>query len=149
MCEQQVTAIDVVPTMLKALIEDERIKKCRSLRRVTSGGEVLSAELKDRVYRLLGEVELVNMYGPTEAAITTTYHRCDWERRANDSDRQAHSEYESLHTGPKPRARACGGYRRDIHRRQRIGVGLFESAAAHGREIHSRSVVRRGGRAPL
>jgi amino acid adenylation domain-containing protein len=76
MCEQQVTAIDVVPTMLKALIEDEGIKKCRSLLRVTSGGEVLSAELKDRVYRLLGEVELVNMYGPTEAAITTTYYRC-------------------------------------------------------------------------
>ena len=76
MCEQQVTAIDVVPTMLKALIEDERIKKCRSLLRVTSGGEVLPAELKDRVYRLLPEVELVNMYGPTEAAITTTSYRC-------------------------------------------------------------------------
>ncbi|PYS95737.1 MAG: non-ribosomal peptide synthetase, partial [Acidobacteria bacterium] len=43
MREQRVTAIDVVPTMLKALIEDERIKGCRSLRRVTSGGEVLSA----------------------------------------------------------------------------------------------------------
>ncbi|HKG80721.1 MAG TPA: amino acid adenylation domain-containing protein, partial [Pyrinomonadaceae bacterium] len=76
MCEQQVTAIDVVPTMLKALIEDERIKKCRSLLRVTSGGEVLPAELKDRVYRLLPEVELVNMYGPTEAAITATSYRC-------------------------------------------------------------------------
>ena len=76
MCEQQVTAIDVVPTMLKALIEDERIKKCRSLLRVTSGGEVLPAELKDRVYRLLPEVELVNMYGPTETAITATSYRC-------------------------------------------------------------------------
>jgi len=81
MCEQQVTAIDVVPTMLKALIEDGRIKECRSLRRVTSGGEVLSAGLKDRVYRLLGEVELVNVYGPTEAAITATYHRCGEDER--------------------------------------------------------------------
>ncbi len=80
MCEQQVTAIDVVPTMLKALIEDERIKKCRSLLRVTSGGEVLPAELKDRVYRLLPEVELVNMYGPTEAAITATSYRCALDR---------------------------------------------------------------------
>jgi amino acid adenylation domain-containing protein/non-ribosomal peptide synthase protein (TIGR01720 family) len=76
MCEQQVTAIDVVPAMLTALIEDGRIKECRRLLRVTSGGEVLSAELKDRVCRLLEEVELVNMYGPTEAAITTTYYRC-------------------------------------------------------------------------
>lgn len=74
--EQHVTAIDVVPTMLKALVDDEGIKGCRSLRRVTSGGEVLSAELKDRVYRLLPEVELVNVYGPTEAAITATYYRC-------------------------------------------------------------------------
>jgi len=65
-----------VPTMLKALIEDERIKKCRSLLRITSGGEVLPAEVKDRVYRLLPEVELVNMYGPTEATITTTSYRC-------------------------------------------------------------------------
>ena len=76
MCEQRVTAIDVVPTMLKAFIEDERIKGCRSLRRVTCGGEVLSAGLKDRVYGLLGEVELVNMYGPTEATITATYYKC-------------------------------------------------------------------------
>ncbi|HYK20380.1 MAG TPA: amino acid adenylation domain-containing protein, partial [Pyrinomonadaceae bacterium] len=76
MCEQQVTAIDVVPTMLKALVENPRIRECQSLRRVTSGGEVLSADLKDRLYRQLREVELVNMYGPTEATITTTYHRC-------------------------------------------------------------------------
>ena len=76
MCEEQVTAIDVVPTMLKALIDDERITQCGTLRRVTSGGEVLSAELEHRVYGQLGEVELVNMYGPTETAITATYHRC-------------------------------------------------------------------------
>ena len=81
MREERVTAIDVVPTMLNALIEDERIKECRSLRRVTSGGEVLSAELKDRVYRVLGKVELGNMYGPTEAAISTTYHRCSEDER--------------------------------------------------------------------
>src|SRR5256714_8120728 len=76
MCEQRVTAIDIVPSMLKALIEDGRIKGCRSLRRVTSGGEALSAGLKDRVYALLGEIELVNMYGPTEATITTTFYKC-------------------------------------------------------------------------
>src|SRR5205807_6884356 len=40
------------------------------------GGEVLSAGLKDRVYGLLGEVELVNMYGPTEATITATFYKC-------------------------------------------------------------------------
>jgi amino acid adenylation domain-containing protein/non-ribosomal peptide synthase protein (TIGR01720 family) len=76
MREQRVTAIDVVPTMLKALLDDGQIKECRSLRRVASGGEVLSAGLKERVYDLLGEVDLVNMYGPTEATITATFYRC-------------------------------------------------------------------------
>jgi amino acid adenylation domain-containing protein/non-ribosomal peptide synthase protein (TIGR01720 family) len=76
MRERRVTAIDVVPTMLKALVDDGRIKECRSLRRVASGGEALSVELKERVYDLLGEVELVNMYGPTEATITATFYRC-------------------------------------------------------------------------
>ncbi len=74
--EEQVTVLDVVPTLFKALIEDERISQCGSLRRAISSGEVLSAALKRDVYRLLPRVELVNLYGPTEASITATYYRC-------------------------------------------------------------------------
>jgi amino acid adenylation domain-containing protein/non-ribosomal peptide synthase protein (TIGR01720 family) len=78
MREQQVTAIDVVPTMLKTLIEDERIEACQNLRRVMSGGEALSTGLKEHAYERLGEVvELANMYGPTEATITATCYRCE------------------------------------------------------------------------
>src|SRR5918912_1758665 len=36
----------------------------------------LATEMKERVHGLLGEVELVNMYGPTEATITATFYRC-------------------------------------------------------------------------
>ncbi|HKN82881.1 MAG TPA: amino acid adenylation domain-containing protein, partial [Pyrinomonadaceae bacterium] len=77
--EEQVTVLDVVPTLFKALIEDGRIGQCGSLRRAISSGEVLSVALKDDVYRLLPQVELVNLYGPTEASITATYHRCSAE----------------------------------------------------------------------
>lgn len=76
MREHRVTEIDVVPTMLKALLEEEWISRCEGLRRIVSGGEALSAELKQRVYDRLGHIELVNMYGPTESAITATFHRC-------------------------------------------------------------------------
>jgi amino acid adenylation domain-containing protein/non-ribosomal peptide synthase protein (TIGR01720 family) len=79
MRDEQVTAIDLVPTMLKALIEDERIEGCQSLRLIMSGGEALSARLKERVYERLGAggVGLANMYGPTEATITATCYRCE------------------------------------------------------------------------
>ena len=46
--EEQVTVLDVVPTLFKALIEDERISQCGSLRRAISSGEVLSVALKNR-----------------------------------------------------------------------------------------------------
>ena len=77
--EEQVTVLDVVPTLFKALIEDKRIGQCGSLRRAISSGEVFSVALKNDVYRLLSQVELVNLYGPTEASITATYYRCSAE----------------------------------------------------------------------
>jgi amino acid adenylation domain-containing protein/non-ribosomal peptide synthase protein (TIGR01720 family) len=77
--EEQVTVLDVVPTLFKALIEDERISQCASLRRAISSGEALSVTLKNSVLRLLPQVELVNLYGPTEASITATYYRCSPE----------------------------------------------------------------------
>jgi len=74
-----VTAIDVVPTMLKTLLEDGRMRSCASLRRITSGGETLLTDVRQRVFADLGEIELINMYGPTEAAITASFHRCGTE----------------------------------------------------------------------
>lgn len=74
--EHRVTEIDSVPTMLKMLVEDRRISACGHLRRMISGGEALTPELRQHIFDRLDCVELINMYGPTEATITATFHRC-------------------------------------------------------------------------
>ncbi|HKR95744.1 MAG TPA: AMP-binding protein, partial [Candidatus Angelobacter sp.] len=53
MRKQQVSAIDAVPAMLKALIEDDEIAKCTDLKLVISGGEALAAELQQAVHERL------------------------------------------------------------------------------------------------
>jgi amino acid adenylation domain-containing protein/non-ribosomal peptide synthase protein (TIGR01720 family) len=77
MRKQRVTAIDVVPAMLKALIEDDEITKCTDLKLVISGGEALAAEIQQAVHERLNWVQVVNAYGPTETAITAAFYRCN------------------------------------------------------------------------
>jgi acyl-coenzyme A synthetase/AMP-(fatty) acid ligase/acyl carrier protein len=74
--EQQVTTLHFVPSMLAVFLDEERVKQCRSLRRVVCSGEALSAELARRCLASMPWVELHNLYGPTEAAIDVTYWKC-------------------------------------------------------------------------
>ena len=73
--EEQVTVLDLVPSMLHALLQDERFRACRSLRRLICGGESLSSEIRDRSLTQL-HAELNNIYGPTEATIGSTSWTC-------------------------------------------------------------------------
>ena len=70
-----VTAIDVVPSQLDALMREKGIERCTSLRQITCGGEAMSWGHVERVRERVG-AELANLYGPTEASITATYYRC-------------------------------------------------------------------------
>ena len=70
-----ITVLDTVPAMLEALIDNPRFRRCSSLRRIFSGGEVLTPELVRRCLDAL-PVTLHNMYGPAEATITATCHDC-------------------------------------------------------------------------
>ncbi len=70
-----VTVLHFVPALLAEILETSGGERFSRLRRVFSGGEVLSAELRDRVLSRLG-AELVNQYGPTEATIDATFWRC-------------------------------------------------------------------------
>jgi amino acid adenylation domain-containing protein len=80
--DQKVTVLDLVPSMLRVLLEDERFRSCRSLRRVTCGGEALPHELEQQFFEQ-HKAELNNMYGPTEATITSTFWTCQRDSTAH------------------------------------------------------------------
>ncbi|GAA1539744.1 hypothetical protein GCM10009827_068830 [Dactylosporangium maewongense] len=69
-----VTSVKFVPTTLRQFLDVVGAGRCTTLRRVLCGGEALSAELAGRCLDLL-DVELLNLYGPTETAIEATAWR--------------------------------------------------------------------------
>ncbi len=73
--DEAVTVLQVVPSMLAALLDDPRIAAGGRLRRVICGGEALPSELAERVLARL-DLELINHYGPTECAIDAGFRPC-------------------------------------------------------------------------
>ncbi|MER7515091.1 amino acid adenylation domain-containing protein [Streptomyces sp. NPDC126499] len=71
------TMLQCVPTLLQALLDTERFGSCITLRRVYSGGEILSRNLAVQLLAELPEAELVNLYGPTECTINASSHTVD------------------------------------------------------------------------
>ncbi len=69
----QVTILQLVPALLRMLLETPEFKNCRSLRRVFCGGEALPAELVNKLHETL-DAELVNLYGPTEVTIDSVVY---------------------------------------------------------------------------
>ncbi len=67
-----VTILQLVPSLLRVLLDEPEFASCNSLRRVICAGEALPADLQDR-FRACLDTELHNFYGPTEAAIDVTY----------------------------------------------------------------------------
>ncbi|WP_428953252.1 amino acid adenylation domain-containing protein [Streptomyces sp. cg35] len=73
-----VTVLQVVPSVLRLLVEEPSWEGCGALRLLCSAGEPLHAELVQRVRALTGlAVEVWNTYGPTECSIDVTAHRAD------------------------------------------------------------------------
>jgi amino acid adenylation domain-containing protein/non-ribosomal peptide synthase protein (TIGR01720 family) len=70
--EQEVTTLQLVPTLLERLLEEAGMAECVSLKRVFCGGEALSVRVAERFREKLG-AEFYNLYGPTEATIDATY----------------------------------------------------------------------------
>jgi amino acid adenylation domain-containing protein len=69
----RVSVLQCVPTLLRALIDTDRLGTCASLRQVFTGGEALSETLAADCLRAL-PCELVNLYGPTECTINSSAH---------------------------------------------------------------------------
>ena len=75
-----VTVLQIVPSVLDALLEEPGIGRCCSVKHIFCGGEALTPGLRERIFAHLA-AELHNLYGPTEATIDATYWTC---RRGED-----------------------------------------------------------------
>ncbi|WP_164013943.1 non-ribosomal peptide synthetase [Pyxidicoccus trucidator] len=70
---ERVTVLQVVPSMLRMLLEEPALLRASHLRYLFCGGEALPARLTSRLQALLPGVRLVNLYGPTETTIDATF----------------------------------------------------------------------------
>jgi amino acid adenylation domain-containing protein len=87
---EQVTNANAPPALLPALLAEEALRRCRSLRRVVTGGERVPADLLPlfdsamaagtaKAGRTAPPALLVSRYGPTEATVSVT----EWSGRAD------------------------------------------------------------------
>ena len=74
--QQQVTVLQLVPSVLAVLLADPSIELPESLRYVAVGGEALSTELAAR-FGARSDAVLDNLYGPTEVTVNSTAFRCE------------------------------------------------------------------------
>jgi amino acid adenylation domain-containing protein len=70
-----ITAISVSSSFLALLLDEPGFGRCPSLRLVTSGTDAMSAGLCARFFAV-SSAELYNGYGPSEATIVVSAHRC-------------------------------------------------------------------------
>ncbi|HEX9937488.1 MAG TPA: amino acid adenylation domain-containing protein [Longimicrobium sp.] len=68
-----ITVLQLVPAVLRAVLEDPALPGCATLRRLCCGGEALPADLAARARALTG-AQVVNLYGPTEVCIQSVVH---------------------------------------------------------------------------
>ncbi|TMG83949.1 MAG: amino acid adenylation domain-containing protein [Betaproteobacteria bacterium] len=72
---QRITVLQVVPSLLRSILEHADFRGCDALRLILCGAEMLSQDLVRRL-REQSRAELVNLYGPTETTVSSTFWRC-------------------------------------------------------------------------
>lgn len=77
MQREEVTCIDLAPSLLSALMDVSSQQTWRSVRLVISGGEVLKPELA-AAFKARYPCTLCNTYGPTEATVQSAFSM-DWD----------------------------------------------------------------------
>ncbi|HUC10574.1 MAG TPA: amino acid adenylation domain-containing protein [Stellaceae bacterium] len=73
--EHRVTVFQGVPSLLRMLVETAGYQDLDSLRYVFSGGEPLTADLRNKLFGA-SRTAVCNLYGPTEACIDATFQVC-------------------------------------------------------------------------
>ncbi|WP_331739717.1 amino acid adenylation domain-containing protein (plasmid) [Streptomyces sp. NBC_00015] len=79
--EQGVTTLQLVPTLLRPFVNLLNVvppmaDRLKSISTIVCNGEALPDPLRQDVSRVLPVATLVNSYGPTEACVAVTWHRC-------------------------------------------------------------------------
>jgi amino acid adenylation domain-containing protein len=80
--EQKITALKVVPSLLRMLLDEPALSDATSLRRVFCGGEALTIELQQKFHTRL-TAELWNLYGPTETTVDVIFYECQRDARSD------------------------------------------------------------------
>ncbi|MBT3074761.1 MULTISPECIES: non-ribosomal peptide synthetase [Streptomyces] len=75
MDRHRVTLLQLVPSVLRLLVQEPTLSRCTALRLVSSAGEPLPARLCEQLRAAVPGVEVSNTYGPTECSIDSTAHR--------------------------------------------------------------------------
>ncbi|MCB9718000.1 MAG: amino acid adenylation domain-containing protein [Myxococcales bacterium] len=76
--EAGVTTMHFVPSMLEPFLDEPKLGKCASVRRVVCSGEALAYATTRRFHQRM-DAELYNLYGPTETSIEVTWWQSDPE----------------------------------------------------------------------
>lgn len=74
--KHQVTVLQTVPSLLRLLLKEPGFYACTSLKQFFSGGEPLPEDLRAPVAASL-ELNIVNLYGPTETTIQVATEQTD------------------------------------------------------------------------
>ncbi|MEW1780457.1 non-ribosomal peptide synthase/polyketide synthase, partial [Streptomyces sp. NPDC086777] len=72
----RVTVLHLIASALTGVLDEPTVTGLSGLRQVASGGEGVPGALRDRVRTLFPRADLVQGYGPAEACIAVTWHRC-------------------------------------------------------------------------
>ncbi|MEL6889187.1 MAG: condensation domain-containing protein, partial [Pseudomonadota bacterium] len=74
--EHQVSVVQTVPSLLRLLLKEPGFYACTCLEQFFSGGEPLPEDLRAQVATSL-ELDIINLYGPTETTIQVATARTD------------------------------------------------------------------------
>lgn len=108
--EEAITVLQLVPSMLRTLVQEPAFATNETLRHLFCGGEALSLETLRRFYAL-SSAQLHNLYGPTEASIDATYWFCEpeWIERVPIGRPIANMEIYILDAQMQPLPNGCIG----------------------------------------
>jgi arthrofactin-type cyclic lipopeptide synthetase A/arthrofactin-type cyclic lipopeptide synthetase B len=72
----QITIAQLVPALFQLLVEQPTLERCRSLRYLQCGGDVLPSPVVARCRARLPQLRIDNVYGPTETAVDVMAWTC-------------------------------------------------------------------------